>query len=167
MISIRLPWRPRARPSATLHEIPIRSVRSELGYKCYYRPSGLSRGILVASAAIKKICHPERSEGPVFVGRQPRLRFSRNSTHRLDRHTNRFKPPADIHLGVRLAAEMPRGWAHGRGQIPFDDGELLISALDHKPMDRILTHDPANLALKFFQARHGSPGQPQLGTPPV
>src|ERR1039457_4218543 len=31
MISIRLPWRPRARPSATLHEIPVYSVKSKLG----------------------------------------------------------------------------------------------------------------------------------------
>jgi hypothetical protein len=34
-------------------------------------------------------------------------------------------------------------------------------------VDRILTHGPANFALKFFQARHGSPGQPQLGEPLV
>ena len=33
MISIRLPWRPRARPSATLHEIPICSVKSKLEKK--------------------------------------------------------------------------------------------------------------------------------------
>ena len=31
MIPIRLPWRPRARPSATLHEIPVCSVKSKLG----------------------------------------------------------------------------------------------------------------------------------------
>jgi hypothetical protein len=30
----------------------------------------------------------------------------------------------------------------------------LIAALDHKPMDRILTDDPANLALKFPKTRH-------------
>ncbi len=30
MIPIRLPWRPRARPSATLHEIPICSIKSKL-----------------------------------------------------------------------------------------------------------------------------------------
>ncbi len=35
MITIRLPWRPRARPSATLHEIPICSMKSKLGIKCY------------------------------------------------------------------------------------------------------------------------------------
>src|ERR1035438_2049847 len=31
MIPIRLPWRPRARPSATLHEIPAHSFRADLG----------------------------------------------------------------------------------------------------------------------------------------
>src|ERR1019366_826917 len=31
MIPIRLPWRPRARPSATLHEILICSIMSKLG----------------------------------------------------------------------------------------------------------------------------------------
>jgi hypothetical protein len=50
---------------------------------------------------------------------------------------------------VGLATEMPGGWAHGGSQIPFDDREFLISAFDHKPVDRILTDDPANLALKF------------------
>ena len=30
MIPIRLPWRPRARPSATLHEIPACSMKSKL-----------------------------------------------------------------------------------------------------------------------------------------
>src|ERR1035437_1223241 len=43
MIPIRLPWRPRARPSATLHEIPICSKKSKLGIRYYNRPSGLSR----------------------------------------------------------------------------------------------------------------------------
>jgi hypothetical protein len=49
---------------------------------------------------------------------------------------------------------MPGGWTGGGSQVPFDDSELLICALDHKPMDRILTDGPANLALKFLQTRH-------------
>jgi hypothetical protein len=69
-----------------------------------------------------------------------------------------FKPAADIHLRVRFATEMPGRWTHGGGQIPLDDRELLISTLDHIPMDRILTDNPANLALKFFQTRHGFSG---------
>ena len=57
-------------------------------------------------------------------------------------------------LRVRLAAEMPRCWTHSGSQIPLDDFELPISALDHKPMDRILADGPANLALEFLQTRH-------------
>jgi len=55
---------------------------------------------------------------------------------------------------VGFATEMPGGWTGGGSQVPFDDSELLICALDHKPMDRILTDGPANLALKFLQTRH-------------
>jgi hypothetical protein len=67
------------------------------------------------------------------------------------RRADGFKPTADIDLGVRLATEMAGGGAQGGGQIPFDDGELLISALDDKPAGRILAHEPADLALKFPQ----------------
>jgi hypothetical protein len=55
---------------------------------------------------------------------------------------------------VGFATEMPGGWTGGGSQVPLDDSELLICALDHKPMHRILTDDPANLALKFLQTRH-------------
>jgi hypothetical protein len=51
-----------------------------------------------------------------------------------------------------LATEMPGGGAAGSGQIPLDDSELLISALNHKPMDRILADGPANLALEFLHS---------------
>ena len=53
-----------------------------------------------------------------------------------------------------FATEMPGGWTGGGSQVPLDDREFLICALDHKPMDRILTDGPANLALKFLQTRH-------------
>ena len=49
---------------------------------------------------------------------------------------------------------MPGGWTFGGSQVPLDDREFLICALDHKPTDRILTDGPANLALKFLQTRH-------------
>jgi hypothetical protein len=65
-----------------------------------------------------------------------------------------FKPATDVHLGVGFATEMAGGGAIGGGQVPLDNGELLISALDHKPMDRVLADDPANLALEFFQTGH-------------
>src|SRR5258705_10927359 len=70
------------------------------------------------------------------------------------RHADRFKPTADKHLSVGFAAEMPGGWTCSGSHVPLDDGELVISALDHKPVDRILANDPANLALKFLQTRH-------------
>src|SRR5260370_38734108 len=70
-----------------------------------------------------------------------------------------FKPAADIHLGVGLATEMPRGGTASGSQIPLDDFELLISALDHKPMDWILTDRPANLPLEFRQTPHPLPVQ--------
>ena len=65
---------------------------------------------------------------------------------------------------MRFATEMPGGGTVGRRQIPLDDGKLLISALDHKPMDRIVTHDPANFALEFFQTGHAFSGERRLST---
>ena len=70
------------------------------------------------------------------------------------RHAYGFKPAADVDLSVGFAAKMPRGGAGGGSQIPLDDGKLQISALDHKPVIRILTDDPANLALEFLETRH-------------
>ena len=49
---------------------------------------------------------------------------------------------------------MPGRGAAGGSQIPLDDGKPLISALDHKPMNRVVTDDPANLALEFLQTGH-------------
>jgi hypothetical protein len=44
MISIRLPWRPRARPSATLHEIPACSVKSKLKRRLQPTNRSVKRG---------------------------------------------------------------------------------------------------------------------------
>jgi hypothetical protein len=81
------------------------------------------------------------------------------------RHAHGFKPAADINLSVGLATEMPGGGACGGGQIPLDDRKLPIGALDHKPMDRILTDDPANFALEFLQTRHAFSIEQWLGKP--
>src|SRR5580700_9077869 len=79
------------------------------------------------------------------------------------RHAIGFKPAADIDLSVRFSTEMPgRGAASGR-QIPLDDCKLLISALDHKPVDRIVTHDAANFALEFLQTGHAFSVERWLG----
>jgi hypothetical protein len=55
---------------------------------------------------------------------------------------------------VSLAAEVPGGGTIGGRQIPLDDFKLLISTLDHKPMNQVLTDNPANLAFEFLQIRH-------------
>lgn len=51
-----------------------------------------------------------------------------------------------------FAAKVAGGGTHSGCRVPLDDGELLISALDHEPVRRILTDDPANLTLKFVQS---------------
>ena len=142
MIPVRLPWRPRARPSATLHEIPACSIKSKLGIRYYYRPSGLSRATSFPPPrqSFWNSCTPS------LLGNSLERAFGRD--------TYRFKPAADVDLGVGFATEMAGAWAHCGGQVPFDDGEILISTFDHEPADRILTDRPANLALKFLQTRH-------------
>jgi len=57
MILNRLPWRPRARPSATLHEIPICPMKGKLGNKYYYRPSGLSSAFHTEAGPRVLNCH--------------------------------------------------------------------------------------------------------------
>ena len=60
---------------------------------------------------------------------------------------------------------MPGRGAVGGCQIPLDEREFLIRALDHKPMNRILTDGTANLASEFLQARHGSSAERWLENP--
>jgi len=79
------------------------------------------------------------------------------------RYAHGFKPSADIYLSVAFATEMPGGWKCGGVQIPLDDPELLICALDHKPMDRILTDGTANFASEFLQTRHAFSVERWLG----
>jgi hypothetical protein len=73
---------------------------------------------------------------------------------RFGRGAYRFKPTADIHLGVSFPTEMAGGRTHSGSQFPFDDRKIPVSTLDHKPMGRISTDDSANFALKFLQTRH-------------
>jgi hypothetical protein len=87
----------------------------------------------------------------------PRVRGAGNSgspENGLWRGADRFKPAADINLSMGLAAEMAGGGTIGGGQVPLDYRELLISALDHIPMNGIVTDDPADLALEFLQTGH-------------
>src|SRR5580658_521333 len=151
MIYIRLPWRPRARPSATLHEIPICSMKSKLQKKTTTDQ---------AVCQVRFHCRRGAEEIVPAVGCSFFAVHSNNLESRFARHTHGFKPAADKYLGVSFTTIMARGCAHGGSQIPLDDGELLISTLDHKPMNRILTDDPANLALKFLETRHAYSGEP-------
>jgi FtsP/CotA-like multicopper oxidase with cupredoxin domain len=103
---------------------------------------------------------PAHGKRRIEFGPQPALFCFINSLNNLQnpfgqRDAHGFKPTADIRLGVGFAAEMPGGRARGGGQVPLDDRKLLIRALDHKPMDRILTDDTANLTSEFLQTRHG------------
>src|SRR4029077_7945830 len=91
------------------------------------------------------------------------LDFLGNLERWFARPAHGFKPAADIHLGVSFATEMPGSRAASGSHIPLDDRELLISALNHIPMDRILTDDPANLALEFLQTRHALSVERWLG----
>jgi hypothetical protein len=49
---------------------------------------------------------------------------------------------------------MPGGGTIGGRQILLDDFQLLISTLHDKPMNRVLTGNPSNLAFEFLQVRH-------------
>lgn len=55
---------------------------------------------------------------------------------------------------MRFAAEVPGLGPVGRRQVPLVDGERLIPAIDHEPVNRIGFHNPANLTLKLFQCAH-------------
>ena len=49
MIAVRLPWRLRARPSATLHEIQVHSEERTCCLRCYKMRRRTSRGKLIES----------------------------------------------------------------------------------------------------------------------
>ena len=101
MIPIRLPWRPRARPSATLHEIPACSITSKLGFKYYNRPIGLSSGIYTAktpSARRKTKGLPHGSAGE----HRGKHRFVRGNNTLIMRNE---KPKGSSRHSLRLGVE--------------------------------------------------------------
>jgi hypothetical protein len=78
MIPVRLPWRLRARPSATLHEIQVRPCLMKTGQTCVQNLN-TSTVVLVnrkRGGLVGLLCHSNRSEEP---GSSPRL--SKNETH--------------------------------------------------------------------------------------
>ena len=94
MIPIRLPWRPRARPSATLHEIPACSMKSKLEEK---------------PTTDRAVCQEIFDRGSSTEASSPFVRVLKSSKGMSGRRrADGFKPTADIDLGVRLAAIVPR-----------------------------------------------------------
>src|ERR1700739_4271608 len=89
--------------------------------------------------------------GLILHGRRQLRRKWEYRASALDGHAHRVDPPANKHLGMGFAAEVPRCRAAGHFQIPFVHRQLQVSALDHEPMDRIRGNDPADFALEFFQ----------------
>src|SRR5580698_5519877 len=50
----------------------------------------------------------------------------------------RLHPPADVNLGVGLAAVVACMWSIGGFLGPLEDGQLFVAAVDHDPADGIL-----------------------------
>jgi hypothetical protein len=73
----------------------------------------------------------------------------------LRRCANRFKPAADVHLGVSLPAVMSGSDSLGSLRIPSLHGELGISTSNHEPVDRVTGHDSTDFASELLQRRHG------------
>ena len=69
-------------------------------------------------------------------------------------HANRVEPAAYVDLGMRLPAEVAGCRPIGGFQIPLQNGEPRVAALDDEPMHRIRGHRSANLALKLSQCSH-------------
>ena len=108
----------------------------------------------------KRTGHSQNGLGSARLGHPLRLR---NSENLFGRRTDGFKPPADVHLRVRFAAKMPGGGTVGGCQIPPENSKILISALDHEPVARIVTDNPTNFALEFFHTRHAFSVERWLG----
>jgi hypothetical protein len=101
-----------------------------------------------------------------FNSRQQKCELPRSLgslENRLGGRAHGFEPAADVHLGVGFSTEMPGGRTVGCNQVPLNDRQFLISAFDYKPMNRMLTDNPANLALEFLQTRHAFSVERWLG----
>jgi hypothetical protein len=72
----------------------------------------------------------------------------------LRRCANRFKPAADVHLGVSLPAVMSGSGSLGSLRIPSLHGKLDISTSNHEPVDRITGHDSTDFTSELLQRRH-------------
>ena len=64
------------------------------------------------------------------------------------------KPPADVDLGVRFTAVMPRPSCIGCLRTPPMHGQIGISTSNHEPVDRRTRHGSTDLTSEFLQRCH-------------
>lgn len=80
----------------------------------------------------------------------------------------RFKPSADIDLGMGFAAVVPRVGSFGSFFGPFEDCKLRVATVDHNPPHRFLILDTTNLT-PINRVDHRAPScnllSPSAGVP--
>jgi hypothetical protein len=76
---------------------------------------------------------------------------------RFGRRTYRLKPSAYIHLSMGFTAVVPYSRRDCRFSIPFDNREVQISALNHKPVNGIAGHCSADFTTEFAYHCHEFP----------
>src|SRR5262249_6283405 len=64
------------------------------------------------------------------------------------------KPAADVNLRMCFAAVVPCPVGTGCLGVPFENRELRISALNHKPVNRIAGYQSANFTPEFLNRCH-------------
>ena len=73
------------------------------------------------------------------------------------RRTYRVKPSANVHLSVGLPAVVPCSGRICGFRVPFENRELRIAALNHKPVNRIAGYCPADFTSEFLKRCHKFP----------
>jgi hypothetical protein len=70
------------------------------------------------------------------------------------RRTYRVKPSANVHLSVGFPAEVPCSGRICGFRVPFENSELRIAALNHKPVNRIAGYRSADFTSEFLKGCH-------------
>ena len=65
-----------------------------------------------------------------------------------------LKPSTDINLSMAFPAVMPCTSSIRRFIVPLDDGEILVSALNHEPVNGIRRYCSTDFTTKFAYCRH-------------
>jgi hypothetical protein len=71
-----------------------------------------------------------------------------------NRHAHRLKPPADVNLSVSFSAKMPGIWGTGCFEVPLDHDQLVVTALNHQPTNRITGDNATDFALELLEGSH-------------